>query len=87
MTLEEWVLERIASAANVGTTATADSVCRALAESSGVSFVTVSGAYRGARMGLYTKARAVSKATGWQVSIPELCGDSEITYEIRGMFA
>jgi len=84
MTLEDWVLERVQASDGM---ATADSVLRALADSSGVSFVTVSGAYRGARMGLYTKARAVSKATGWKVSIPTLCGDTDITAEIRSMFS
>lgn len=84
MTLEDWVLERIRESSGM---ATVDSVCRDLAERSHVSFNTVSQVQRGARMGLYTKARAISKATGWKVTIPELCGDGEITTEIRSMFS
>ena len=84
MTLDQWVLERVEASNGM---ATADSVLRDLATRADVSYVTVYNTFKGARMGLYVKARAVSKATGWKVSIPSLCGDSDITAEIRSMFA
>lgn len=44
-----------------------------LAVDSGVSMMTLVPVDRGAQMGLYKKAKAVSVATGHQVTIPELC--------------
>lgn len=48
-------------------------VLRDISETSGVSLMTLGGVYRGARMGQYLKAKAVSEACQCQVSIAELC--------------
>ena len=46
---------------------------RLLANDSGVSYVTVRNATRGMLIKHYDVAKALSKATGGVVSIPELC--------------
>lgn len=47
-----------------------------LAEKSGVSFVTLEATARGARMGNYPKAKQISRATDWKVSIVDLCDET-----------
>jgi transcriptional regulator with XRE-family HTH domain len=51
-------------------------VLEALAERSGVSFMTLESTARGARMGNYQKAKSVSAATNWKVTIPDLCDET-----------
>lgn len=48
-------------------------VIRELAEASGVAYQTLAQAERGARLSLYDKAAAVARATGYVVSVIELC--------------
>ena len=48
-------------------------VLECLAGESGVAFCTLESTMRGARMGNYLKARAVSEATDWKVSVLDLC--------------
>lgn len=51
-------------------------VLESLAEKSGIAFVTLESAARGARMGIYKKAKIVSEATDWHVSVIELCDET-----------
>lgn len=68
MTLLEWVESRMKE-----TGLSREKTQRALADKSGVSYTTIVNTTKGARMGRYDKAEALSKATEWQVSIDVLC--------------
>jgi hypothetical protein len=68
MKLEAWVKERTAT---TGTSKRA--VLEDLAERAGVAYITLEPIARGARMGNYGKALSVSEATGWKVSVLDLC--------------
>jgi hypothetical protein len=69
MRLETWVDRHIQN----GTHKTREAVIEDLARRSRVSKQTLKPTIRGMLLGNYTKARQVSEATGWAVSIPELC--------------
>jgi hypothetical protein len=71
MNLGKWVEEQ---AKATGTNRR--QVLETLATKSGIAFVTLESAARGARMGLYGKARAVSEATDWKVSVLDLCDET-----------
>jgi predicted transcriptional regulator len=68
MTLHEWITERSEA---LGLSRRA--IMEDLSAMAGVSVVTLSSVDRGARLTRYALARAVSEATGGQVSIQELC--------------
>jgi transcriptional regulator with XRE-family HTH domain len=51
-------------------------ILRELAKKSGVSLLTLQGVERGATMRLFDKAKAISVATGGEVTVMELCDDS-----------
>jgi transcriptional regulator with XRE-family HTH domain len=68
MTLHEWIDRRV-SALGVSRRA----ILEDLSDLAGVSVVTLSAVDRGARLGRYDKARALSEATGGKVTIKELC--------------
>jgi hypothetical protein len=51
-------------------------VIKDLAERSQISTQTLEAVAGGMRLGRYGIARAVSAATGWEVSIPELCEEN-----------
>lgn len=57
----------------------------ALGAVAGISYMTLSAVYRGARIQIYAKAKALSVATAHEVTIPELC-DDEITPEVAAQF-
>lgn len=84
MKLGTWVEERIKEEKAAGRKASAKSVLEGLACSIGelacaktvsdtVSFVTLQGVAKGARLSKYTKAQAIEKATDGKVTIAELC--------------
>ncbi len=70
MRLRDWV-EREMAARDLSRA----KVLEDLAERSGVSLMTLRPVENGLLMGNYQKAKAVSKATDWEVTIPELCDD------------
>lgn len=69
MTLEQWLKEQLATDPKTSTRA----VLTKLAKRAGVSMTALTPLAKGGRMGNYDKALAVSKATDWRVTIPELC--------------
>ena len=73
MKLDEYVDRAVQAAKNAGVRLNRKSVLEDLSTSAGVNFQTLAAAERGARMGQYEKALAVSKATGYLVSVVELC--------------
>jgi transcriptional regulator with XRE-family HTH domain len=75
MKLTQWVEEQIRDAGARGESLSKKAVLKALAERAAVSVMTLAPVERGAKMGNYEKARAISKATSWKVTIPELCDD------------
>lgn len=76
MRLAQWVEEQIKDVTKAGGEALSKrDVLKSLSERAKVSLMTLAPVERGARMGNYDKARAVSEATGWKVTIPELCDE------------
>lgn len=75
MKLKDWITTQ------TGPQVTRRAVLEALAKRSGVSFQTLEPvAGRGTRMGNYQKAKAVSAATDWKVTIFDLCDETpEVT--------
>ncbi len=72
MTLADWIKEQLE--ADLG--ANRISVLQSLAAKAGVNWHTIEAATRGARMGNYQKARAISQATDWKVTILDLCDET-----------
>jgi hypothetical protein len=66
--LTEWVAKEVQRLRTNKTT-----VLTVLARKARVSLMVLQGVERGARMGQYAKAKAVSEATGGKVTIKELC--------------
>lgn len=74
MTLDEWVKrEQAAAAEHSGEKPSVLTVLERLAKAADVSVMTIRPVAKGSTMGLFSKALAVSKATGYQVTVPELC--------------
>jgi hypothetical protein len=74
MTLDEWVkAEQAAAVEHKGEKPSVLTVLTRLADAAGVSVMTIRPVAKGSTMGLFDKALAVSRATGWKVSVPELC--------------
>jgi len=73
MTLDEWVKAEQAAAAEHGEKPSVLTVLERLAKAADVSVMTIRPVAKGSTMGLYSKALAVSRATGYQVTVPELC--------------
>ncbi len=71
MKLGEWVESRMKA-----TGQPKRAVLEDLASRSGIAFVTLESASRGARMGNYGKAKAVAQATDWAVTVLDLCDDN-----------
>ena len=71
MKLGQWVDEHARATSKNRRTVLED-----LAKLAGIAFVTVEATARGARMGNYKKAMAVSEATGWVVTVVELCDEN-----------
>lgn len=86
MNLAKWVEQQMQSAAEAGQAVTKNDVLKALAERASVSLMTLAPVERGARMGNYGKARAISQATDWMVTIPELCDEFPDTVISRIIF-
>ena len=86
MTFDQWLDAQVTAAKDRGEHTTRRAMCKQVADASGVSLQTLMPVASGMRMGLYEKARAISAATGWAVTIPELCGDKAITPEIEKQF-
>lgn len=73
MNLSTWIDKQLAKEKTEGRSATRRSVLQTLATVADVSLATLSPLDRGARMTHYEKALAVSRATGYAVSVIELC--------------
>jgi len=73
MTLEQYVKAEQDAAKENGKVPPVLTILERLADAAGVSVMTLKPVVKGATMGLFDKALAVSKATGYQVSVPELC--------------
>lgn len=82
MKFEDWVTEQLAQKNGMSRRRFLEE----FSEQCGVSYMTLAPLDKGSRMGLYEKAKAVSRATNWKVTIPELCGDKDITPEIQAQF-
>lgn len=72
MTLADWIKEQIEADPGLNRV----SVLQALAAKAGVNWHTLENNTRGARMGQYQKAKAISAATDWKVTVLDLCDDS-----------
>lgn len=85
MNLGEWIDQQIEYSP---LPVTRRMVLEDLAKRSGVHFATLEPVTRGARMGLYQKAKAVAAATQFQVSILELCDETpgEMAQQIARVF-
>ena len=58
-----------------------------LAKDSGISLITLRNVVNGLKLKLYPVARAISKATGWRVSIPEMCEEGKPPNSVLAQFA
>jgi hypothetical protein len=85
MRLEQWIDEQVAEMLGKGTPTSKRAVLEALAQRAGVSYMTLVPVAKGSRLAIYLKARAVSEATGWGVTIPELC-ERVVTPEVSVQF-
>ena len=59
---------------------------KTLAKDSGITILTLRNASKGIVIKLYPVARAISKATGWRVTIPELCEEGRPSNSILDQF-
>ncbi len=73
MNLRDWVTEQVKAS---DTPKTREAVLRDLSTVCGVHYVTLSQAERGAQLRLFLKAKAISQATGHQVTVLELCDEN-----------
>lgn len=86
MMLEDWVKQQVQAAAEAGQKVSFRSVVESLADKAGVAYMTLAPVAKGGRLSRYEKARAVSQATDWKVTIPELCGDVALTGPTHDQF-
>jgi hypothetical protein len=73
MKLDQWVARKVTAGA-----ANKKAVIADLSKASGISTQTLDATVMGKRLGRYDVAKAVSAATGWEVTIPELCEEDAI---------
>lgn len=59
---------------------------KTVAKDSGITILTLRNASKGMIIKLYPVARAISKATGWRVTIPELCEEGKPLNSILDQF-
>lgn len=85
MRLEQWIDEQVTKMAETGTPTTKRAVLEELARRAGVAYMTLVPVAKGSRLAIYLKARAVSEATGWRVTIPELC-ERVVSPEVSAQF-
>lgn len=86
MRLEQWVDKQVTRMSEQGTPMTKRAVLEDLAQRAGVGYMTLVPVAKGSRLAIYLKARAVSEATGWEVTIPELC-ERVVVSEVSAQFA
>ncbi len=59
---------------------------KTVAKDSGITVLTLRNIYNGMRVKLYPVARAISKATGWRVTIPDLCEEGKPNNSVLAQF-
>ena len=59
---------------------------KTVAKDSGITVLTLRNVCNGMRIKLYPVARAISKATGWRVTIPDLCEEGKPNNSVLAQF-
>ncbi|KKN75944.1 hypothetical protein LCGC14_0375010 [marine sediment metagenome] len=59
---------------------------KTVAKDSEITLLTLRNIYNGMRVKLYPVARAISKATGWRVTIPDLCEEGKPNNSVLAQF-
>ena len=59
---------------------------KTVAKDSGITVLTLRNVSNGMRVKLYPVARAISKATGWRVTIPDLCEEGKPPNSVLAQF-